>query len=85
MAYLISTTETYRVATETEVERILEEAKNDSRYELTKYTSTIKTVKKGGEVVDEWIRLTLTKVFCEEKEPMGSYQVDYTTSKGAEF
>ena len=79
MAYLINVTETYRVTTESEVERILEEAKNDSRYELTKYTSVVKTVKKSGEVVDEWIRLTLTKVFCEEKEPSGTYKIDYTS------
>ena len=77
--YLITTTETYRVDSEEAVEAILEEAKNDSRYELTKYTSVVKTTKKGGEIVDEWIRLTLTKVFCEEKEPSGTYKIDYTS------
>ena len=37
-----TTTETYRVNSEEQVEAILEEAKNDSNYTLVKYSSTYK-------------------------------------------
>ena len=84
MAYLITTTETYRVDSESEVTKIIEDAKNNNAYELTKYSSTAKETKQKGEVVDAWFRVTLTKQFCSEKEPSGSTQVVYT-SAGAEF
>ena len=84
MAYLITTTETYRVDSEPEVTRIIEEAKNDNKYELVKYSSTVKETKQKGEVIDSWFRLTLTKQFCSEKEPSGSTQVVYTRA-GEEF
>ena len=81
MAYLITTTETYRVDSEPEVTKIIEEAKDSNKYDLVKYSSTIKETKQKGEVVDSWFRLTLTKQFCSEKEPSGSVQVSY----GVEF
>lgn len=85
MAYLITTTETYRVDSETEVAKIIEDAKNDSKYELTKYSSTVKETKQKGEVIDSWYRLTLTKQFCSEKEPSGSTQVYYGIAGVEEF
>jgi hypothetical protein len=48
--YLISTVETYRVDSETEVARIIEDAKNDSKYELVKYSSTAKETKQKGHI-----------------------------------
>ena len=75
--YLITTTETYRVDSETQVEAILEEAKNDSNYTLVKYSSTYKERKEKGDVVDYWYRLTLTKAFTEEKEPDRDVQITY--------
>lgn len=84
MAYLITTTETYRVDSEPEVTKIIDEAKNSNKYELVKYSSTVKETKQKGEVVDSWFRLTLTKQFCSEKEPSGSTQVVYTRA-GEEF
>ena len=77
MAYLITTTETYRVDSEPEVARIIEDAKNDSKYELVKYSSVAKETKQKGEVVDSWYRVTLTKQFCSEKEPSGNIKVSY--------
>lgn len=85
MAYLITTTETYRVDSETEVAKIIEDAKNDNKYELTKYSSTVKETKQKGEVIDSWYRLTLTKQFCSEKEPSGKTQVYYGIAGVEEF
>ena len=75
--YLITTTETYRVDSEEQVEAILEEAKNDSNYTLVKYSSTYKERKAQGEVVDCWYRLTLTKAFTDEKEPDRDVRITY--------
>ena len=75
--YLITTTETYRVDSEEAVEAILEEAKNDSKYTLVKYSSTYKEKKEKGDVVDYWYRLTLTKAFTEEKDPDRDVQITY--------
>lgn len=77
MKYLITTTETYRVDSEEEVEAILEEAKNDSNYSLVKYSSMYKEKKAQGEVVDSWFKLTLTKTFTDEKEPDRDVQITY--------
>lgn len=75
--YLITTTETYRVDSEEQVEAILEEAKNDSNYTLVKYSSAYKERKAQGEVVDYWYRLILTKEFTDEKEPDRDVQITY--------
>lgn len=77
MKYLVSTVETYRVASEREVETILEAVKNDPKYDLAKYSCVYKETKQKGEVVDSWYRLTLTKVFCNEKEPSGNTEIIY--------
>jgi hypothetical protein len=77
MKYLITTTETYRVDSEEEVEAILEEAKNDSNYSLVKYSSMYKEKKAQGDVVDSWFKLTLTKTFTDEKEPDRDVQITY--------
>ena len=75
--YLITTTETYRVDSEQQVEAILEEAKNDANYTLVKYSSTYKERKSQGEVIDYWYRLTLTKAFTDEKEPDRDVEITY--------
>ena len=52
MKYLISTVETYRIDTEAEVEQMIADAKDDSRFVLTKYNCEHKDVKeKGDEVI----------------------------------
>ena len=80
--YLISTTETYRVDSEAEVEKALEEAKNATEYDLSKYSCVYKEVKKQGEVIDDWYRLTLTKTFTLEKEPDRNVEVSYENIGG---
>ena len=49
--YLVSTVETYRVDTEAEATKAIEEAKNDNSYVLGKYTSEHKTRKSKGEII----------------------------------
>ena len=75
--HLISVTEVYRVDNEDQAARLIEDAKNSNQYTLSKYSSVHKERKKQGEVVDEWYRLTLTKVFDDEKEPISEVSIEY--------
>ena len=75
--YLISVTETYRVDTEAEAAVLIDEAKKDNKYDLKKYTSQKKERKQKGDVVDEWHQVVLTKIFDDEKEPIGAATVEY--------
>ncbi len=67
--YLIKTTEVYRCDTEKEAKEWIEEAKHSKDYTVTKSSSEIKTLKQKGEIVDEWMRVTIVKEFQSEKEP----------------
>lgn len=67
--YLLAVSEKYRVDTEPEAQALIEEAKHDGAYVLSKYDCTYKEVKQKGEVVDDYFLVTLTKKFCDEKEP----------------
>ena len=80
--YLIKTTEVYRVDTENEVEAFLNEAKNDSQYELVKYSSQHKELKKQGEILDDWFQVQLVKGFNNEKEPEKEIAISYKQGKG---
>lgn len=75
--YLVSTTETYRVDSESEATRAIEEAKKDNSYTLSKYTNEHKERKSKGEIIDEYWKLTLTKNFNDIKEPNSIITVDY--------
>lgn len=79
--YLITVTETYRVDTEEEAARLIEEAKDNNTYTLSKYSSVHKERKQKGEIIDEYEKVTLTKVFNDEKEPYSNVMVNY----GVEF
>ena len=81
--YLIKVDETYRADTESEAAAIINEAKADGSFTLSKYTSVQRQAKQKGEVVDEWYRVTLTKLFDSEKEPIGCTTVSYDTSGNA--
>ena len=83
MKYLIKTVETYRVANESEAKQLIESAKNDRSYTLSKYSSEYKCSKDKGEVVDEWYRVILTKDFCNEREPDTTATISYTVEQGA--
>lgn len=77
MRYLINTTEIYRVETEAEATALIEEAKQDSSYALSKYSSVHKERKSKGEVIDEWYHVVLVKAFNDEKEPSETVTVTY--------
>lgn len=72
MKYLIKTVETYRADSEKEALEIINDAKKDGSFELTKYSSETKPVKEGGEIVDEYRLVSLCKIFDNAKEPMGN-------------
>ena len=75
--YLISTVETYRVDTEHEAVAAIEEAKNDNHYMLGKYSSEYKEKKSKGEVIDEYYKVTLTKIFNDIKDPITDTKITY--------
>lgn len=75
--YVTTVNEVYRVDTEEEAAALIEEAKNDVRWTLVKYNRTYKERKKGGEVIDEWFSVNLTKKFNDEKEPVSEVNILY--------
>lgn len=79
--YLIKTTEMYRCNSEQEAIDLIETAKKDPKYTVTKHSSEIKYVKQKGEIIDEWRRVTITKEFTDEKEPYGELMPIYSEKK----
>lgn len=75
--YLIKTTEEHRADNESEAAELINNAKADGRYILSKYSSVKKERKQKGEVVDEYYIVTLVKVFDDAKEPCGEATVEY--------
>ena len=69
MKYLITTTEVYRVISEEAAQKLIDEAKADTSYQLIKYNCEYKGRKAKGEVIDDWFKVTLFKKFTDEKEP----------------
>ncbi len=82
--YLIKTTEVYRCDSEQEAKDLIEEAKKNLVYTVTKNSSEIKTLKQKGEIVDEWRRVTITKEFTSEKEPSETVEVIYNNGENYE-
>lgn len=77
MRYLTKVVETYRLSSEKEVEEFLKELKSDHRFTIAKYSSTKKEKKSKSEVIDEWIRFEVTKLFNDEAEPVDVINVNY--------
>lgn len=75
--HLINVTETYRVNSEDEVARMIKEAKENDTFELIKHGSVKKERRKNGEIVDSWYKLSLTKLFNDEKEPESEISIEY--------
>jgi hypothetical protein len=75
--YLIKTTEEHRVDTEAEAAILIDTAKKDNKYILSKYSSVKKERKSKGEIIDEYYIVTLVKVFDDPKDPCGEAQVEY--------
>ena len=77
MAYLIKTTEVYRVETEEAAKNFIEEQKKNDNYDIVKYSSEYKDRKVKGEIADSWYRVTLVKEFNDEKDPYSSVMPKY--------
>lgn len=77
MKYLTQVTEVYRVDSEEKVIEMIEEAKQDNRFILTKHASQYKERKAKGEVIDSYYKISLTKTFNEEKEPDRVVSIEY--------
>lgn len=80
MKYLLKTVETYRVQTENEAKALIEEAKKQNCFALSKYMTEYKEQKAKGEVIDSWYRVTLTKLFTDEKDPEYTTDIKYDVS-----
>lgn len=76
MIYLIKTVETYRADSAAEAQRLIDDAKRATDFELTKYSSETKPVKEQGEVVDEYQVVQLYKSYDNMKEPEGNVIYD---------
>ena len=75
--FLVSVVETYRVDTEAEASKVIEEAKADATYTLSKYTNEHKERKSKGEVAEKYQKVTLTKTFNDIKDPTSYVEVIY--------
>jgi hypothetical protein len=75
--YLIKTTEEHRADPEAEAAALINAAKSDGRYILSKYSSVKKERKAKGEIIDEYFIVTLVKVFDDPKDPCGEAVVEY--------
>lgn len=75
--YLLEVTEKYRVDSESEAGILIDDAKSDGRYTLSKYTNVRKEIKQKGEVVDSYHVVTLIKKMDNEKEPCGEASITY--------
>lgn len=77
MKYLLTSTNTWRVHTVADVEKLHEELKNDNRFELTQFSYTTKDIKEKREVIDQYQVVKAKLVFTSEKEPELTYEVEY--------
>lgn len=85
MKYLLTTTEVYRVESENEAKKMIEEAKEDSHFILKKYTSEYKERKQKGEVIDTYWKVSLVKTFTDEKDPQFRTIVSYASDVDSAF
>lgn len=74
--YLLSTVETWRTDTEQEAKDLINLAKTQAG-EVTKYGCIYKNQVSKGEIIQEWYRVTITRVLDVEKEPCGEASVEY--------
>lgn len=77
MRYLVQTTEVYRADTDAEAQGLITEAKSAGEYVLAKYSSEKKEVKAKGEIIDEYYKVSLTKLFTSIKEPDSVVTITY--------
>ena len=82
MKFLCKVTEIYRVESENEAAKLIEEAKTDKRFTLLKSSTEYKTKKAKGEIIEEYWLTTLVKEFTDYKDPTCSVEVSYSIEEG---
>ena len=80
--YLCQTQEIYRVGSEAEAAKLIDDAKKDNSFTLLKSSTEYKTVKEKGEIVEEYWKTTLVKYFTDLKKPDCTVKVNYDVSGG---
>lgn len=80
MKYLVNQTDVFRCDNEREAEDFVKTLKSDYSFEITSYSMEKKEQKVKGEVVDDWVRLTVKKKYNDEKEPFTPYHEDYVSN-----
>ena len=70
--YLIKVTEQYRCDTEDEADMLIDEAKKNGFFDVTKFTNIVKTKKE-----EEYRIVTITKKFTTEKDPDRQVIISY--------
>ena len=80
--YLCQTQEIYRVSSEAEAAKLIDDAKKDNGFTLLKSSTEYKTVKEKGEIVEEYWKTTLVKYFTDLKKPDCTVKVNYAVSGG---
>ena len=80
--YLCQTQEIYRVSSEAEAAKLIDDAKKDNSFTLLKSSTEYKTVKEKGEIVEEYWKTTLVKYFTDLKKPDCTVKVNYDVSGG---
>ena len=63
MAEISKITEEWIADSEEEAKALIEQAKNDTSFELAKYSCDKKEKKSKGEVIDTWYNVKITKKF----------------------
>ena len=69
MKFLLSVKETYRFDTDSEATAFIEQEKESELWVVKSTNVQFKEVKQKGEVVDSYYKVTIEKVFNNEKEP----------------
>lgn len=80
--YLCQVQEIYRVSSEAEAAKLIDDAKKDNSFTLLKSSTEYKTVKEKGEIVEEYWKTTLVKYFTDLKKPDCTVKVNYDVSGG---
>lgn len=75
--YLISTTNTYRVASVEEALALRTELQQNGYGELSSFNYTTKEVKSKGEILDQFVIVKAKIDFNDQKEPMFDVDVFY--------
>jgi hypothetical protein len=77
MCYTLKTTNVYRVPTVEDALALRKHLERTCIGELTSFSYKTKYIKAKGEIIDEYYKVALTKVFTDIKEPEVQAEVSY--------